>query len=98
MYNPEDIWCGGQCLLEGLKSFYKDESASLPVMREMGDKFGICVGVRLGFLVSQRLLIHNLMVGCVRELKVYSRRFGWMAETERNGAVFHGRLLQPMAL
>ncbi len=56
-------------LLEGIKSFYENASASVWVNVELSESFNVEVGVRQGCVMSPWLFnIH--MDGCIREMKV----------------------------
>ncbi len=58
---------GGQ-LLEGIRSFYENASASVQVNGELSESFNIEVGVRQGCVMSP-WLFNIYMDGCVREMK-----------------------------
>ncbi len=65
---------GGQ-LLEGIKSFYENVSASVQVKRELSESFNVVVGVRQGCIMSP-WLFNIYMDGCIREMKVKVRDLG----------------------
>ncbi len=62
---------GGQ-LLEGIRSFYENATASVRVNGELSESFNVEVGVRQGCLMSL-WLFSIYMDGCVREMKVRVR-------------------------
>ncbi len=65
---------GGQ-LLEGIRSFYENASASVRVNRDLSESFNIEVGVRQGCVMS--LWRFNIyMDGCIREMKVRVQDLG----------------------
>ncbi len=65
---------GGQ-MLEGIRSFYENASASVRVNGELSESFSVKVGVRQGCVMS--LWLFNIyMDGCIRELKVGVRDLG----------------------
>ncbi len=78
---------GGQ-LLEGIKSFYENASASVRMNRELSKSFSVEVGVRQGCVMSP-WLFNIYMDGCIREMKVRVRDLG-ARECERCGAAFGG--------
>ncbi len=56
-------------MLEGIRSFYENASASKWVNSELGESFSVEVGVRQGCVMSPWLF--NIYIdGCVREIKV----------------------------
>ncbi len=59
---------GGQ-LLEGIRSFYKNASASVLVKGELSESFSVEVGVRQGCVMSP-WLFSFYMDGFIREMKV----------------------------
>ncbi len=59
---------GGK-LLEGIRSFYENASASVWVNRELSESFSVEVGVRQGCMMSP-WLFGIYMDGCIREMKV----------------------------
>ncbi len=65
---------GGQ-LLEGIKSFYENTSASVWVNGELSASFNVEVGVRQGCVMSP-WLFSIYMDGCIREMKVRVRDLG----------------------
>ncbi len=65
---------GGQ-LLEGIRSFYGNASASVRVNGELSDSFNIEVGVRQGCVMSP-WLFNIYMDVCMREMKVRVRDIG----------------------
>ncbi len=56
-------------MLEGIKSFYENASASVRVNRELSKSFKVKVGVRQGCVMSP-WLFNTYMDGCIREMKV----------------------------
>ncbi len=65
---------GGK-LLEGVRSFYENASASVWVNGELSESFKVKVGVRQGCIMS--LWLFNIyMDGCIREMKVRVRDLG----------------------
>ncbi len=77
---------GGK-LLEGVRSFYENASASVQVNGELSESFNVEVGVRQGCVMSPWLF--NIYVdGCIREMKFRVRDLG--ARLERCGAAFGG--------
>ncbi len=65
---------GGQ-LLEGIKSFYENASASVLVNGELSESYNVEVGVRQGCIVSP-WLFNIYMDGCIREMKARVRDLG----------------------
>ncbi len=65
---------GGQ-LLEGVRSFYENASASVRVNGELSESFKVEVGVRQGCVMST-WLFNIYMDGCIREMKVRVRDLG----------------------
>ncbi len=57
---------GGQ-LLEGVRSFYENASASVRVNGEFSVSFKVAVGVRQGWVMSPWLFT-IYMDGCIREM------------------------------
>ncbi len=58
---------GGK-LLEGVRSFYENASASVRVNGELSESFKVKVGVRQGCVMSP-WLFNIYMDGCIREVK-----------------------------
>ncbi len=55
-------------MLEGVRSFYENASASVRVNRELSERFKVEVGVRQGCVMS--LWLFNIyMDGCIRKMK-----------------------------
>ncbi len=67
---------GGK-LLEGVRSFYKNASASVQVKRELSESFKVEVGVKQG-CVMPPWLFNIYMDGCIREIKVRVLRLRWV--------------------
>ncbi len=65
---------GGQ-LLEGIRSFCGNASASVQVNGELSETFSVEVGVRQGCVMSP-WLFSIYMDGCIREIKVRVRDLG----------------------
>ncbi len=65
---------GGQ-LLEEIKSFCENASASVQVNGELSESFNVEVGVRQGCIMSP-WLFNIYMDGCIREMKVRVRDLG----------------------
>ncbi len=65
---------GGQ-LLEGVRSFYENASASVRENGELSESFNIEVGVSQGYVMSP-WLFSIYMDGCIREMKVRVRDLG----------------------
>ncbi len=65
---------GGQ-LLERIRFFYENASASVRVNGELSESFNIEVGVRQGCLMSP-WLFNIYMDGCIRKMKVRVRDLG----------------------
>ncbi len=59
---------GGK-LLEGVRSFYENASASVQVNGELSESFNVAVGVRQGCVMSP-WLFNIYMDECIREMKV----------------------------
>ncbi len=59
----------GRQLLEGIKSFYENASASVRVNGELSESFNVEVGLRQGCIMSP-WLFNIYMDGCIREMKV----------------------------
>ncbi len=65
----------GRQLLEGIKSFYENASASVWVNRVLSESFNVEVGVRQGCVMS--LWLFNIyMDGCIRKMEVGVRDLG----------------------
>ncbi len=67
----------GRQLLEGVRSFYENESESVRVNGELSESFSVEVGVRQGCVMSP-WLFNIYMDGCIREMKVGVRGYTWM--------------------
>ncbi len=65
---------GGQ-LLEGIKSFYENASASVQVNDELSESFNVEVGVRQG-CVMPPWLFNIYKDGCISVIKVGVRKLG----------------------
>ncbi len=59
----------GRQLLEGIKSFYENASATVLVNGELSESFSVEVGVRQGCIMSP-WLFNIYMDGCIRDMKV----------------------------
>ncbi len=64
----------GEQLLEGIRSFYENASASVRVNGKLSESFSVEVGVRHGCVMSP-WLFSIYKDGCIREMKVKSGRF-----------------------
>ncbi len=62
-------------LLEGIKSFYENASASARMNGELSESFNVEVGVRQGCVMSP-WLFSMYMDGCIRDMKVSVRDLG----------------------
>ncbi len=62
-------------MLEGVRSFYENASASVWVNGELSASFKVKVGVRQGCVMSP-WLFSIYMDGCIREVKVRVRDLG----------------------
>ncbi len=74
MGDSESVW-GWRKLLEGVRSFYKNASASVRVNGELSESFNVEVGVRQGCVMSP-WLFNIYMDGCIREMKFRVRDLG----------------------
>ncbi len=75
LWDTPRVYGVGEQLLEGIRSFYENASASVRVNGELSESFNIEFGVRQGCVMSQRLF-NIYMDGCIREMKVKVRDLG----------------------
>ncbi len=81
----------GEQLLEGVRSFYENASASVRVNGEISESFSVEVGVRHGCMMSP-WLFNIYMDVCIREMKVGVWDLGARLKV-RCGAAFGGGLV-----
>ncbi len=68
-YGRLRVYGVGGKLLEGVRSFYENASASVQVNGELSENFKVKVGVRQGCVMSP-WLFSIYMDGCIKEMKV----------------------------
>ncbi len=75
LWDTQRVYGVGGQLLEGIKSFYENASASVRVNGELSESFKVKVGVRQGCVMSA-WLFSIYMDGCIREMKVRVQDLG----------------------